>query len=125
MAILINHMAVNQPSGSQTYGPALIPNNLTQVIFKLARNTTATPLFWPLTETTLSLDFEVSFNAGQTWQPVCGATAQGGLVIGKGGVEAAETVVACPIPPGSARRCRVIVVVANGPLVSELTVEVL
>lgn len=124
MAVLINHMPITLATGSQTFGPVLVPDGLTSITLRLARNTTATPLIWPLEATRITADMEISTDGGITYRHVCGVTAGGGLVQGKQG-EATETVLTClPLPAGSGRRVRVPTTVVSGPLVSELTVEV-
>ena len=124
MAVLINAMPVNIATGTQIFGPVLVPDGLTMISLKLARQTTLTPLFWPLEATRITADMEVSLDGGATFRHVCGITAGGGIVIGKQG-EAMHNILTCePLPSGTSRRLRVVSTVTNGPLVSELTVEV-
>jgi hypothetical protein len=122
MPIIIDHVPVNQPSGSRTYGPANVSNAVSDITIRIARCTTATPTFWPNDTTTLAVTIEVSVNGG-AFQFCCGFESFGGINIGKGGQEATESVVQCSMPGGINRQARATVVVTGGPLVSQLTVE--
>jgi hypothetical protein len=123
MAIILDHAPINIASGFfQTAGIA-IAANVTTLQLRLARNTTATPTFWPNASTTIVGNIRVSFDGGSNYQHSCGFTASGGLVI-VDGVEASETTLRGPVTPTqSGRLIRADVTVTNGPLLSELTLE--
>lgn len=124
MAIIINHMSITLRNGARTFGPALIPDGLSSITLRLARSTTLTPLFWPLAATRIIVDMEISTDGGTTFRDACGMSAVGGIAFHREG-EATESVVMCqPLPAGVARQVRVLTTVTDGPLVSELTVEV-
>ena len=123
MALLIDHQSINVPAGSRDFGPATIPDGLTQVTLRLARRTTATPTFWA-PGVTVDLKSWGSLDGGTTWQQWLGFGAPGGILIKRDGSETVESWVSCPLPPGGARRIRLTAIVTGGTLVSQLTVEV-
>ncbi len=119
MAVLIDHQAISFPAGTRTAERAVSGGQ--RIACRIARQTTATPTFWAA-GVSLSVDIEVSYDAGATWRDACGFTAEGGITPGKGGGEAPESAVTCDLPEG-VNRARVTVIVTGGTLVSQLTVE--
>ena len=116
---------VNYTGG--TYGPFNIPDWATDVRIGLARNTSATPLYWPDPATVVSTSLECSVDAGANWVKLTSWRIPGGLIRrvedlseveeswGGGG----------PLPLGSNRMVRGDVVVTGPPLRSEFRIEVL
>ena len=123
MAILLNHAPFSQPDGTRVFGPVNVPNALQEIRVSIDRCTTATPTLWPSPDTWLDFFIEVSLDGGATWLRTVGATAPGGIVMGKGGVEAPATFIGCSLPEGTGRRARATATVTGGPLDSRITVE--
>lgn len=135
MPLIIDHAPVNQPDGLQTFGPVNIGDAVTKVNVRLARKTTATPTFWPNATTKVAAQLYTSLDGGATWDESCGGGnisfdesrtiygAEGGVYLNRFGVEAPESKVSCPLPPGTGRKLLAKVAVTGGPLVSQLTVE--
>src|SRR4051812_42143110 len=114
-------------SGSHSAGPIDVADDVTSVDFSVARCTTATPTIWPNTATTLRVVPQMSIDGGLTWIE-CGAfTAQGGIGLGKGGVESPFSIGGGSLPApvnGITRRYQVTATITNGPLRSSMTIEV-
>lgn len=125
MAIIIDHAPINVSSGSQEFGPANISNPVSTIILRLARSTTLTPTFWPNGATTVKAQLLISLDGGTTYQESCGLGGEGGIYIKRDGTEATESTVRCALPAGTGRKGKALITVTNGPLVSQLTVEVI
>lgn len=124
MAILVNKQPITLASGSMAFGPTNIQNNVDKIRVALGRNTTADPLLWPASLTTISVEVTISINDGP-FMPFVGFTAEGGKKIGDDGVtESKESNVITTLPPGIKRKVQGSVTINNGPLVSHLTIEV-
>jgi hypothetical protein len=125
---LIDHQNVSIATGTQEFGPADIPSTVTNFTIRLARHTTATPTFWPNAITTIDAKLFLSNDGGVTFPRGAGGfTSVGGTLLGKGGVgEIPETVFSgtIPIPVGVGWKIKAVVIVGNGPLVSQLTIQV-
>jgi len=125
--ILIDHQSINQPTGTRDYGPANVADGLTSATLRLARCTSASPTFWPNQSTQVIAQAWISFDGGVTFPylavPLAG---KGGIVTNpKTGVEVQESGVRFTgVPLGSGRMIKATVAVTNGPLVSQITVEV-
>ena len=117
MPLLIDHQAISVNVGSRDFGPVAIPDALTQVALRLARQTTATPTLWAA-GVTVDLKSWCSLDGGVTWLQWLGFGAVGGNFH-----EMAESSVESALPPGAGRRMKLAVTVAGGTLVSRLTVE--
>lgn len=123
MAVLVNHSPLTIAVGAMAFGPVVVPNSLTTLDIRLARFTTATPLFWPLDTTTIAVSVEMSYDGGQTFRLLCGMTVAGGLATEKDGSEAAETTLHFTAQRQPNRRLRLDMEVKGSVLVSELTIE--
>jgi hypothetical protein len=122
MAILVDHQPITLPVGRQVVGPQPIPGGSSFVI-RLARQTTATPGFWPASVTINELLIESSANGGATWGVSCGGTViVGGIALTRGGVEVTESVWRCGFA-SNATHVRLTLDIGGGPLVSQVTVE--
>lgn len=125
MAILLNHVAVNIPTGAQEFGPANVPNNGEIFTLRMARCTTATPTFWPDAATTINANIWISFDGGTTWPYILiGFGSNGGIYTLRNGTQLAESVATGFAVRQGGRQIKAEIVVTNGPLVSEITMEV-
>lgn len=125
MVVLIDHAPVNQPTGSQDYGPVNVPNNTKIYTLRLARHTTATPQFWPNVATVVDIKLLLSLDGGQTFPiVVLGFITNGDtkVIMGKELPENAF-VINYASAFGIGAKAKAAVVVTNGALVSQLTVE--
>jgi len=126
MTILIDHFPINQPTGSHDYGPANVPQGATTYVLRLARNTTNTPTFWPNAATQVQATIFLSTDGGVTFPVIAGSmTAVGGTLIGPSGQQLAESsfTATVPVPAAAGLRAKATVIVTNGPLISQVTVE--
>jgi hypothetical protein len=126
MAVLLDHQPINVPTGTREFGPANVPPTATTFGVRLARCTTATPTFWPNASTGVNAQLLLSNDGGATYPRGAGAfTGVGGITTVKG-VEAQESNMFGGIsqPLGPNWQIKAVVTVTNGPLVSQLTVEV-
>lgn len=126
MAIVLNHVAINIPTGTHEYGPANVPNNGETFIVRLARCTDATPQFWPNPATSVKANVWMSTDGGATWPfIVIGFGAEGGIYIRRDGVQSPESSAQGFMQRQGGRQIKAEVIVENGPLLSELTVEII
>jgi hypothetical protein len=123
MSILVNNQAVNIATGSQDLGPVTLPNGLTSLKITIKRCTTATPTIWPNAATTIKASLFVSVDGGVNWIASGSLTSAGGIYV-RNGVEVPNTILeVVPIPTGTSRQIKATITVANGPLVSNVTIE--
>lgn len=125
MAIILDHAPVNWSTGPFQTVVALLPDQYSVITIRVARNTTATPTFWPNVSTRLAIEIYYSLDAGSSWHFACGCGAKGGIHVHREGHEAIETTLSCRIPErsGPKRRLRLEGSIESGPLVSQLTIE--
>jgi hypothetical protein len=83
-------------------GPVNVQNNVTRITAEFSRRD------WPGDESTpaVAIDVEVSFNNGQTWQPLVGDVFPGGIVRNALGVIRTNSTIRIDLPPGNGRRLR-------------------
>jgi len=127
MARVLGPLDIVIATGSQVFGPLTVPNNVHRLIIRLARNTSITPLIWPLASTTIDCQVEGSFDSGSTFRPIFGFTAVGGILPNRDGGELEETTAQMTLPdrtPPETREIRTTLTVDGGPLVSRLTVDI-
>ncbi len=124
MAVLIDHQAINVPQGSRSFQAANANLAGRELVIRLARCTTATPSFWPLATTTVSVSISISTDGGTTWRQAGGFSSAGGIVHGPGPAapEATESALTCQIP-ADANRVKADVSV-SARLITQLTVEI-
>lgn len=112
----------NYTGGS--YGPIVIPDNVSRFKVALARNTTATPLLWPDPATVVHVTVELSLD-GVQWNQIFGWGVSGGLETRPDATEIAESGASGgPLPSGVNRQIRGQVTVTGPALRSELRAEV-
>lgn len=104
------------PSGTQNLPVTSVPDTANFFYLEIQRCTSATPTIWPNEATTLTIDLEISYDNGVTWQDFAGYQDSGGIVINHNGVEQPNSVMQAPMEPGTKRKLRGTVVIANGPL---------
>jgi hypothetical protein len=124
MPRVIDDIPLDLPTGLTQLGPTGVPNNVQDVVIRIARNTTATPTLWPNTSTKLTGAIAFSFDQGATFTPVAGWSAEGGIALNKQGNEIAETVIQFSIARAPQRQVQVDLTVENGPLNTVVTIEV-
>ena len=123
MTVLIDHQNLNLSNGVQNIGPVDIADGVNTIDFRLRRCTDADPTIWPNSATTLKFNIEVSFDGGTIWVHQAGtgsAAIPGGNIPGLTEVP----IVLVGLPQTTGRRLRGTVEVANGPLKTEVTVQV-
>lgn len=123
MLALFNAVPVTVLTDSRQWPSLEVPDGFTRAMVRLGRQTTATPTLWARAATVVTLQVELSVDAGVTWELAAAFTAPGGLLVGRSG-ELAESFISCPLRLGLNRQLRVRVNVTNGPLRSILSVEV-
>lgn len=123
-AVLINALPVSIESGTNEIGPVVIPDGLQRIKLRFKRATTLTPTFWTNPVTKIDARLDVSYDGGQTFQLACAFEMYGGIRAGRNGVELSESFVQCSLQPGTSRLVKASVTVTNGPLASEVSVEV-
>ena len=130
MPILIDHQPVNL-NGTQEIGPATVPAGVRFFTLSLARCTDATPNFWPNVATTLNAELRISSdNWVSSFGVVKFGNAVGGIavippIMGGGQDPSSSMQGWIPSPlQGANWRIKAFTTVINGPLVSQLTVEV-
>ncbi len=127
MTTLIDHQSINLATGTRTIGPVDIADGINTIEFRIARCTTATPTFWPNASTTLTLAIEVSYDGGASWNFESSVNGiHGGIEPGLHGVteRADDFLILTGLPQTSGRKLRGQLQIANGPLVSQFTVNV-
>ena len=107
---------INIQSGSRTFGPVTIADDVRGFQIELARSTTATPTIWPNQTTTVDLAVEISLDGGATWLAMGGFGGHGGIYVRRDLTEQTHTYYSTNFPAGAARQVRVHTVVAGGPL---------
>lgn len=116
-------MPLNNYTGG-SYGPFVIPDDVSRFKLALARNTTATPLLWPDPATFVEASIEISLNGGVQWDKLFAWGVAGGLLL-DGGTEVEECGASGgPLPAGVNRQIRGTVIVTGPALRSELRAEV-
>ena len=111
------------PDGTYQIPESVISNSAVAIDFKLQRCTTATPDIWPNTETTLSVDLEISLGPNN-WQPYVKVEGvAGGILIFKGS-ELSEFSCGGTLPMDNNRRLRGTIVVSGGPLRTQGSIEI-
>ena len=124
MALLLNKAPVAIAAGTQNFGPVNVPGAVSQIRIALGRNTTLTPLLWPLASTTITLSLLISIANGP-FTPLAGFTAEGGLAINDDGItEIPESNTIIALPSGANRKLNGSVSVTNGALSTNITIEV-
>lgn len=108
----------NFPNGTRNIPERAVADNLKAVGMALARNTSAEPTLWPNASTTVAVSLDVFVDG--VWQTGGSITASGGLVVDDG-AEAVETLMLFSLPAGVNRQIRASVVIAGGPLRTEVT----
>lgn len=122
--VFLDHQPISIPNGTQTHGPFDIPDGATEVEFRIARSTTATPTLWPSSGTTLSAQIECSFDGGTNWELQSGFGATGGGVQPfKGGEMVDNFLVLLGLRLAPNRKIRGKTTVVNGPVITQLTVK--
>ena len=121
MAVLIDHQSISVNPGTRVFERATSPGT---VLVRLARQTTARLGLW-VAGVHVEIWSEWSADGGTTWRDLCGAGADGGIVVdGRTGLEIPETRFQCEFPP-AANRVRLTATVSGARLTSEITLEVL
>jgi hypothetical protein len=125
MARLVNGQLVTVASGTQSVGPVRVSNDtIHRVTLRLKRCTALSPLTWPNETTVVSVQVFVSYDNGANYEPAAGFSAIGGVVMDHDGNEAIENALAFTMRPVPQRFLRVDVQVQDGPLVTNVTLEV-
>ena len=124
MTALITNLSISQPTGLSEVGPWPIPDGLSAADIRIQYCTTATPLIWPRVTTTISIVALFSTDVGVTWRQVSSMGTYGGIHVGRGAVEVPETAWFFSVPLAASRLIKFAVTVADGPLVSLLSVNV-
>lgn len=122
MALVVDHDNFSMQPGTRNWGPAAVPDGLSVITLRLARQTTATPTFWD-SGVTVQLDSWCSVDGGATWIQWLGFAAEGGVYVRHDSTEATESTVTSPLPAGTGRLIKLTLAVAGARLVTELTVE--
>ena len=120
---LIDHEPVSLNKGNYSY--SVVPDDdVSMVIVRVARQTTATPTFF---DAACSFMLEVfvatSPNQEVPLDPWFSFGATGGILLNRHGIQVSETNANARLPPGVDRRMRVDLTVSGARLVSEITVE--
>jgi hypothetical protein len=110
----------NFPNGTRSIPAQAIADDITHIGLSLARCTTAEPSLWPNASTTVVASMEALID-GQ-WRLVSTISSYGGIDVIEDGIESPETMMLFSIPPGSGREIRGTVVIAGGPLRTEVSV---
>lgn len=113
----------NYAAGTRSLPSSIVPDAARAISLSIRRCTTADPTIWPLDTVSVSVMLETSVDGGQSWRPLAGYTAQGGIADNKG-VEAPESSFYVDLPQGTARRIRGTVTISGGVLRSEAFVDV-
>jgi len=127
MTTLIDHVPINQPTGTHTYGAYNVPDGVSSATLRIARCTTATPTFWPNASTTVDAKAMMSFDNGATFPyQVATISSKGGIVTHPDtGEQVTETGVSVTgVRLGANRKIQATITVTNGPLVTQVTLEV-
>lgn len=123
MTAVVSNFPVNLASGVQALGPSALPDGMSSLTVRMARCTTVSPTIWPNVTTTIAVALFVSVDGGLSWIAAGAFTAGGGIYI-RGGVELVETnLTVSPIPAGSSRQVKGTITVADGPLVSSVSID--
>jgi hypothetical protein len=106
------------PSGSRTFGPRAIADNIVGLVLEFQRCTTVDLTVWPNPLTHLWARMELSLDDGVTWLPAGGMGAFGGILArpGIGGTELADSYLPVDLLPGTGRQLRGTAEVTNGPI---------
>lgn len=115
----------NYPNQTDTIvGPVSIGDAITDIVFALARCTTATPTIWPLTTTFLTFMLEQSNDGGVTWIRIGGASSNGGIALDDFGQESPTFSDEVLLQAGTSRQLRMHITITGGPLRTQGTVTV-
>lgn len=121
MTTLFTSGTINIPTGDLVIPQSAWPGAFLSATISLNRCTTPTPTIWPNVATTIDIALEVSYDGAATFLPGGGGTAQGGIALGKGSAERAQTFFTftySQVPT----HIRGTVTVASGPLRTAVTV---
>lgn len=126
MTVLVQDFPVNLPTGPGSLPVQNVPDGLTSGTMRMRRCTTATPAFWPNANTILGCKLWMSTDNGANWTYHGGFDGSaGGIRFDRGaGVELDFDTTRFDLPPVPNRKVRFDFSVQNGPLVSEVTLEV-
>lgn len=122
MALIVDHDRFTMQPGTRNWGPVAVPDGLTKVTLRLARQTTATPTFWEA-GVRVQIDSWCSVDGGVTWLQWIGAGGPGGIFLLPNGTELAESWCSADLPAGINRQMKVMIAVTGARLITELTVE--
>lgn len=117
--LVIDDQPIALPSGTHVLGPAAIPDGLTRFEVSLARMSAATPTLWTSPATQINADFKMSINGGEVVS-LFRFSASGGTAID--GAERAG--ISARLPAGINRVGSLTVAIVNGPLTSNLRLDV-
>ncbi len=124
MSLLVDHQAVNLPTGPMDLGPYAIPDGANEISIRLSRDTTATPTFWPNQGTLLSYECWIDSNDGRGFMFQAGSySIAGGIAMFHGLEKAEQDLRLRGLMPTTGRQLKGHVEVTSGPLVSQLTIE--
>lgn len=108
MSVTVRVLPVaNYAGGTRSIGPISIANDVTRVGASILRCTSGDLTLWPLPTQSIALDFEASYDGGQTWEEWFNASDVGGLVVSRRtGVEIPAMEFEQSLRPGTNRRIR-------------------
>jgi hypothetical protein len=110
----------NYPSGTRSVTARNVPDWATHFAFEILRRTSSTPSIWPNASTLLQLDFDL-FVDGE-WRYAGGYTDSGGIA-DDDGTERAALIGKFSLAPGTNRQLRATIIITNGPLRTEGSLE--
>ena len=109
------------PVGTITIPATAFGATVNEVVAVIARCTTATPTIWPDSNTTLTFNFDISYDGGNTWYFGAGDTRSGGIASNKRGEITQEQFSRdFPTPPTHFRGT---IVVSGGPILTSGSVS--
>ena len=91
-------------AGNYPLGPAVIADNVSFIQIAIQNNSVAQPTIWPNAGDTVSMDLQMSWDNGVTWEPQFQGSSGGGPKLDKFGAEVPFTYISIFPRPGVARR---------------------
>ena len=108
-------------AGNRLIGPVSVPNGIATVAFAIQRCTSADNTIWSDPNTTISLNWDCSVDGGVTWINLGGFSGNGGIALGRGGVELAWSSGSVQFPTGTGRQVRVNSSIVGGSVKTSVT----
>jgi hypothetical protein len=94
------------PAGTRQIPVTDVADDVTDIRASFQRCTSANPTVWSDPASTISYDFDLSFDGGNTWQDFIAGSDSGGITTNKLGQEITDMYLGDQVPPGTGRKLK-------------------